>query len=157
MRVSFHSVHHPEGLPATHVVGRALVKPVAACVVPVMIGATVAVLQWTSAWPYFSVGLPVALGLASVWTHFTLRRTPAALHLRPGEAAVQSVYDVLRGHPIDWHPVLDARLTHSKTHLTLGLDTQTLTRSTWAEFDDIQDAVRNMRHVGTPSSSSPRS
>lgn len=117
-----------------------------------MIGATVAVLQWTSAWPFFSVGLPIALGLATVWTHFNLRRTSAALHLRPGQVAVQSVYDVLRGHPVEWRPLLDARLTHSETHLTLGLDTVTLSRSTWPEFDELQDAVRSMRRANTLSS-----
>lgn len=147
MKLSFHSIHHPEGLPPSHVVGHALVRPVAACVVPVMIAATVAVLQWTSAWPFFSVGLPIALGIASLWTHFDLHRKPAVLHLRPGQAAIQSVYDVMRDRSPDWRPLLDARLSHSKVNLTLGLSTLTIERSTWPEFDAVEDAVRDMRHA----------
>lgn len=151
MRVSFRSIYHPDGLPASHVFGRALVRPVAACVVPIMIGATVAVLEWTPVWPFFSVGLPLALGVATVWTHFTLRRQPAALHLRPGEAAVQSVWDVMRDHRIDWHPLLDARVSPSETLLTLRLNTVTLSRQTWPEFDALQEAVEDTRRAGSVS------
>jgi len=118
-----------------------------------MIAATVAVLQWTPVWPFFSVGLPVALGIASIWTHFDLRRKPAALHLQPGQAAVQSVYDVLRDRSIEWRPLLDVRLSHSKANLTLGLNTRTIERSTWPEFDAIQEAVRDMRRAGQSVSS----
>jgi len=157
MRETFHSTHHPGDTPRRYVIGEALVRPVAACVLPVMIGATASVLEWHPIWPYMAVGLPTALVAATAWTHFTLSWTPATLHLRANEVGVQSVAQVLYGRPPQWHPLLDARLTPNTIHLTVGLETVTLKRADWPEFDALQDAVRRARQTGQSASSHAQS
>jgi hypothetical protein len=139
---TFRSRHHPAGRPAAVVYGRALVRPLGACLTPIMIAATATALEGGSVFPLAAWGAPAALAVAWLWSRFRLAQAPAALHLRGGQAALQSVLDALHDRPLDWQPLLDVRITGDKTNLALGWDTVTLRRADWPEHDALQDALR---------------
>lgn len=141
MPTVFRSVDHPGGLPTAIVYSRALARPLGACVVPVMIGAAAAALQGLPAWGYLVWGLPSAVAAASVWTQFMLIKTPAEVHLRPGQAAVQSVHDVLYDHSPSWHPLYNVRLGRRYLDLSVGWRTYTCRAPRWPDFNRMQNTA----------------
>jgi hypothetical protein len=115
-----------------------------------MIGATVAALEGQSAWPFLVGGFPLALTVATVWTRFALSRTVAAIHLRDGECAVESVLEVLRRGPREWDPLYDVRETDGSIELFLDWTTYVCRRADWPEFTALRRAAR--RATGARSS-----
>lgn len=151
---TFHSHHHPENRSAGLVYARALIDPLAACSLPVMIGATTAALQGHATWPYLVWGFPGALLLASVWSQFTLATTIAEVRFRDGKCAVSSVHDVLRERPPEWASLYDVGEASGAVELYLGWTTHILSREDWPEFAELRSAAR--RATGMPSDSQPR-
>lgn len=147
---SFESRHHPGSRPRASVYAERLIGPLGACTLPIMIGATVAALEGQSVWPFLVWGFPLALGLASIWTQFALSRTVAAVHLRDGKCAVESVRDVLRRQPRDWEPLYDVRETGGSVELLLGWTTYECRRPDWPEFSELRRSAR--RATGTRAS-----
>lgn len=143
----FTSVHHPGDAPATLVYGRALVGPLGFCMLPVMIGAATAALQETSVLPFMVWGLPAALFVATVWTRFLLGTTPAEIHVRSHQAAVQSVHDCLRDAPLHWQWLHDARREHAALVVTMGFDTYRLRYDEWPDHAALLDALRAARRA----------
>ena len=149
---TFKSVHHPDGTPAALVYGRALARPLLACALPVMIGALAVALQGRDALAFVVAGLPAALLVATAWTHFHLRRTPAEIRVRiaphkgPDEAAVRSVADCLgRLAAPNWRPVLDLRLTKTAIQTSIGRTTYELSHAAWPDHDALLDALQQAR------------
>jgi len=138
----FKSTHHPGGSPWGLVYTRFLARPLAACTLPLMIGATTSALLGQPVWAYLVWGLPAALVLATVWTHFSMARTLAEVGLRPGQAAFRSVYDVLLDRSRDWEPIFDVRTTSWDTELSVGRTAYTLRPNRWPKYDALQDAAR---------------
>ncbi|WP_208425729.1 MULTISPECIES: hypothetical protein [Salinibacter] len=138
----FESTHHPDedawGLVYTRFLGR----PLGVCTVPLMVGATTSALLKQPIWAYLVWGLPAALILATVWTHFSLSRTPAEISFRPGQAAVRSVYDVLLDRPRDWRPIFNVRTTSFDVELAVGRTTYLLQPTQWPRFGALRDAAR---------------
>lgn len=141
----FRSRHHPGDDSAALVYGRAVARPIGACVVPLMIGATMSVLQSQDPLPYLTMGLPGAVALALTWTRFRLGSTPAALQIRGPQVAILSVRDVLRDAEPNWQPLFDVRVAPDAIHVTLGHDADTLRHTEWPEQDALADALRHAR------------
>lgn len=157
MLACFESVDHPEGRPRSHIIREALVPPLAGFSLPLMIGTTAAVLMGRGVLLTVVIGLPLVLLLASMYAHFRLGQVPAELCLRPGEASVRSVRDILYRTPRVWRPLYDARLEPTQTTLTIGWRTLRCTRHQWPEHEAIQDAVRRARRPLAPTTLSPSS
>ena len=152
MTSSFQSTSHPGSRRRAAVYAEQLIGPLGACTLPVMIGATVAALEGQSAWPFLVWGFPLALAVASVWTRFALSRTIAAVHLREGECAVESVYEVLQDGPREWENLYDVRESGGSIELFLEWTTYVCRRADWPEFTDLRRAAR--RATGATSSRS---
>ena len=73
----FKSQAHPGDAAAQVVYARSLVRPLGVCMLPIMIGALVTVLQGLPALTYLIVGFPAALLRAGVWTLFQMQATVA--------------------------------------------------------------------------------
>jgi len=142
MTTQFRSHLHPGERSKAQVYAQRLVGPIGTCTLPVMIGATVAVLQGETVWAYLVWGFPTALALASVWTQFTLSRTVVEVHLRGGQCAVQSLYDVLLDRPLQWDPLYGLQESEGQIELSFGWTTQVLRRTEWTHFTELRDAVR---------------
>lgn len=138
----FKSVHHPNGSPRGLVYAKALVGPLGASTVPVMIGATVAALQGQTVWEFLIGGFPAALIVAFVWTHFALSSTIAEVHLKPGKCALQSIRDVVQNAPREWHPLYNVKVTPSHLELALGWKTRECSRKDWPKYEQLRRAAQ---------------
>jgi hypothetical protein len=147
---TFESTYHPGDDPASRVWGRALVKPVGATVLPLMIAVTVSALQLGVVWPYVAWGLPAALGVATVWTRFRLGSLTAELRVQSGQVALRSVHDVLTGTPPEFEPLYDVRVTSRSLNLSLGWTALNLDARNWPEFEALKGALESARHGRDP-------
>lgn len=111
-----------------------------------MIGATTSALLGQAVWGYLVWGLPAAVLLSSVWTHFSMDRTLAEVHLRAGQAALRSVYDVLRDRALDWKPIFNVRTTSWHIELSIGRTTYELRNTDWPAFDRLGGVARRAFH-----------
>lgn len=144
--IRFVSRRHPGPSPWQWVFAVALVRPLTLCLLPLMIAALIAVLQGFPALLYLTIGFPAALLAASAWTVYQMMTTTAAVLVRPGFAAMQSVWDVvLRKRTMTWLPILDLRT--NPTHLILGLGdaSYVLDRTEWPNADALLDTLRTAR------------
>ncbi len=130
-----------------------IVGPLGTCTVPIMIGATASALEGNPVWGYLVWGFPVALLAASIWTHFALATTPAELHLRSGQCAVQTVYDVLYDRPLRWSNLYDVRVSSDRIEISVGWTTRLCRREDWPEFSQLRDASNRAVQPPLPSSS----
>jgi hypothetical protein len=155
LATAFRSTDHPGDTPAPAVYSRALAQPVGACVAPVMIGAAAAALQGDAAWGYLIWGLPAALLTATLWTQFWLMRTPAELHLHPGQAAVRSVHEVLYDRPLTWHALHSVQAGRWNVELSVGWRTYTCRPDEWPNYNRLRDAAQEaLRTPQQPTSQS---
>jgi hypothetical protein len=143
----FRSVDHPGTTPPAFVYGRALVRPIGVCMLPVMIGALVAALQGYPALSYLLVGFPGAIAVATLWTHYRLRTTLAEVRVRPDAAALRTIRECARDEPPVWQRVLDLRTTRSTLEATIGRGTYTIRTARWPEHDALLEALRHARDV----------
>ena len=149
MRV-FHSIHHPEETPSPLVYGRAVLTPLAFCLLPVMIGATAAALQHQLVWPFLAWGVPAALGAAVIWTRYQLGATPAEVCVRDHEAAVRSVHDCLGSHRAPhWEWIHEIRDGADALVVTMGFETYRFVHAAWPRHRDLQDALRDAQSAGS--------
>ena len=142
MPTVFESAYHPGDASWGLVYTRFLARPLAVCTLPLMIGATTSALLGETVWGYLVWGLPAALALATVWTHFTIARTPAEVAFRPGQAALRSVYEVLRDRPRTWEPLFSVRATRWDIELSVGRTTHMLKPDRWPDYNALRDAAR---------------
>ena len=144
--VVFESRRHPGTSSWQWVFAVALVRPLAMCVLPLMIAALIAVLQGFPALVYLTVGFPIALLLASVWTVYQMMATTVEILVRPGFAAIRSLWEVVfQRRAVTWLPILDLRT--NPTHLILGLGDASyiLERKQWPNADALLDTLRAAR------------
>ena len=141
----FRSVDHPGTAPPAVVYGRALVRPIGVCMLPVMIGALVAVLQGFPVLSYLLIGFPGAIAVAMLWTHYRMRTTLAEIRVRPDAAALRTVWECARREPPAWRRVLDLRTTRSTIEATIGRGTYVLRTARWPEHDALLEALRHAR------------
>lgn len=117
-----------------------------------MIGATTSALLNQPIWAYLVWGLPAAIALATVWTRFSLSRTVAEIALRPGQAALRSVYDVLQDRPLSWEPIYKVRATSWNTEVSVGRTTHVLQPKDWPDYEALREGAKN---AFRPNASSP--
>ena len=151
----FRSVHHPGDTPSGVVYTRALAGPIGACTVPLMIGATTSALLQQSVWPFLVWGLPLAVLCATGWAHFTLTRQIAELHLRAGQAALRSVWDVMRDRSAEWHALHNVKTTAAGVELSIGWAAYELRRVDWAQFPQMQAQNEEAFRADRPTQSAP--
>lgn len=149
----FRSRRYPGSQSRAWVVASYIVEPLAMCMLPVMIGALIAVLEGYPVLPFLTVGFPLALVLAMTWTVFQVFGTIAEVHVRPGAAAVRTVSEALRSPPppLVWKPIFELRTASSMIVVALGDATYELPRQQWPEADALLDALQAARQP-TPSS-----
>ena len=145
-RASFHSLEHPGGLSRRWTFARRLVAPLATCFLPLMIGALVAVLQTYDALPFLTIGFPLALALAAAWTFYRMHATPAEVHVRPGMAAVRSVWAAAGPERrLQWRPIYELRFDPSTITAGIGDAAYEFDRQSWPEADALLTALHAAR------------
>lgn len=143
MPTTFKSVHHPGNTPWGLVYTQFLARPLGVCTVPLMIGATTSALLGQPVWAYLVWGLPSALTLATVWTHFSMSRTLAEVRFQSGHAALRSVSDVLRNRPLEWKPIFHVRTTSWHLELSVGRTTHEMSPASWPDYQALCEAARH--------------
>jgi hypothetical protein len=115
---------------------------------PVMIAALLAVLQGFPALTYLTIGFPVAIVVAVLWTVFRMQATVAEILVRPGAAAVVTVWQVTgTPRPPAWKPIYEIR-THAKEFsFGLGDASYEMDRSHWSDADALIHALRAARNA----------
>ena len=152
----YRSTAHPGERSLAAVFGIAVVTPLANCMLPVMIVTLVALLEGVFFLPYFLVASLAALGVASLWTHFALRSTPAAIQVKGDRAAVSTIWEVLQPFPhFDWRPVYDLRDHSEGLTVTIGYDYYLLYRANWPRLASLADVLEQARDAAYPHSPLP--
>lgn len=141
MQTVFKSVYHPDGRTPGLVYTEALVKPIGACMSPLMIGATAAALQGDPVLGYLIWGVPAAFVVATLWTHFRLSSTPAELHLRSDQVALQSVQDVILNREPEWDPLYNVRVSAEYLEISVRWNTQRFRRREWPNYDRLRETA----------------
>ena len=150
----FRSIHHPGDMPPPLVYGRALLAPLAFCLLPVMISATAAALQQQPIGPFLTWGPPAALGAAALWTRYQLSATPAEVHVRDHEAAVRSVQGCLMANqPLHWEWIHEIRESSEGLIVTMGFETYRFPHASWADTRSLRDALRSAQSAGSTTAS----
>lgn len=141
---TFRSTAYPDA-PAGLVYARALSKPLAACVLPVMTIATAAALLGEPVLTEALWGMAAALVVAAGWARFDLRRTVAEVRVRGGEASLRTVWACLHGQPASWVPVLDVRSTGGVVGLGAGDAEMELDGAYWPQQAALLEALADAR------------
>lgn len=115
-----------------------------------MIGATASALQGQPVWGYVIWGFPSALVVAILWTQFTLSTTAAELHLRPGQVALRTVYDVLRQKSTPWKPLYKVQVSHAQIELSVGWNTHVLRPRDWPKYEELKEYAQRAHHSAAP-------
>lgn len=151
----FRSTAHPGGASVALAYSQAMVPPLAATLIPLMLFALAAVLTGRRLWPYFFWAGPPALAVAWAWARFQMRRVPAEVCVRPAQnaAAVRSVHDVLHGTLLTWHHAARLRTereAHESTalRLDLGDTSHRLLLDRWPEADALREALHRAVRSG---------
>lgn len=140
---TFASKSHPHSLPWAAVYGRALVRPIAACMLPVMILTLVAVLEGVLIFPGLLWASGGALLTASAWTSFRLQREVAEIRISPDIVCVRTVWDVLNNARTEWAQVLDVRDYGTWAHVMIGFTSYEIDRDRWERYEDL---VAGLKH-----------
>lgn len=136
------SVQHPGSRSRSYVFSTGLMKPLAACMLPVMIGALMAMLEGLPVLQYLYVGFPLALGIAAIWTSIDSGRKLAEIHLRPDSIAVRTVMESAEPRePLSWFRLLDVRVLNSEIKITVGYDIFVLEREKWPDFELLKSEL----------------
>lgn len=129
-------------MPWQVVYGRSLVRPLAACMLPVMIITLVAVLEGVRILPGALWAAGGALLLASSWTTFRIQVEVAEIQIAEDFIAVRTVWDILKNVDPQWERILDVRDYGRWMHVTIGLSSYELDRKRWPHYDELAGALR---------------
>lgn len=144
----FRSRAHPGKAPWGLVYARRFVRPFAYCVLPVMIGALLAVLQGFTVLAFLTVGLPLAILIASGWTLYQMASTLAEIWVRPGAAMARTIGEYIRKQAIPaWKPIFELRTSAESLVVGLGDAYYTLARDDWPDADALLEGLRKARHA----------
>jgi hypothetical protein len=149
VRHVFFSAHHPGGRSKPAIAGAALVRPLGFCMLPVMLGALVSMLQGFDALPYLTVGFPIAGACATAWTWIKVRGDVCEIHIHDNSVAVRSMMDAaLPASNLNWKRLIHLESEGSHADLTLGLSSLRLSQSDWPEWTHILSALRHASTTG---------
>ena len=109
-----------------------MVRPLAVCMLPVMIVTLVVVLQGLPVTVAAGVGGPLAVLCAAAWTAFRLRMTVAELVVAPALAGYRTVWECASEHPGPvLQPLLEVRREPTGTYVALGTESLRLDDADW--------------------------
>lgn len=142
----FQSIHHPRGMSRVMLYAQWLVRPLAVCMLPIMILTLVEVLQGGDVLPYLYVGFPAAIILASLWTGFRMRSAPAEIVVSGPFAEVRTVLEVLSGTASrPWRIVLEVRKSADHIQLALGESVYDFAVSEWPDSGALLRGLQGAR------------
>lgn len=126
------------GFSTVSLVGQAIAAPFGACMLPVMIGALVAMLQAGDPLPFLIFGFPAALAVAWFWTVQRLKAAIVEIEFHGSFVALRSAWEVATGHAAGiGSAVLDVRQSNVGLVVTAGLDSFDLDRLQFERFDEL--------------------
>jgi hypothetical protein len=144
---TFTSTAHPGDASWQRVAGRAFVRPFTVCILPIMIGALLTVLQGYPALLYLLIGFPVAILVAASWTLFRMQATVAEIHVRPGAAAVRSIWDCAHNRALQWMPIFELRTEKQNLTVALGDTTYELDGASWPDAQALLATLQQARYA----------
>ena len=151
----FKSLSHPGSSPAPLVYGRSLVRPLAFCMLPLMIFASLNVLTGVDPFSLLLWSVPGAYLLATAWTFYTLQGTLAEIILHEGAAAVRTVWEVAsKKKDLRWWYILGVKANGSGLLVTVGHTVYDLQADDWPSLSDLRSALEEaateaaLRHRG---------
>ena len=138
----------PGGYSTVSLVGQAIGAPFGACMLPVMIGALVAMLQGRDALPFLLFGFPAAMAVAWFWTVQRLKGDIMEVEFHGSFVALRSAWEVATGYSAGiGSAVLDIRETQTGLIVTAGLDTHALGRLQFESFDELTRCFKEARRL----------
>ena len=141
---SFRSNEHPRVASKASVAAAALAKPIGFCMLPVMIGALVTMLQGFYALGFLLYGFPIASVVALGWTWIRVRSQIVEIHFDRDLVGVRSLMDAaLPASPLILKRLIDVDADQRPAWITLGLDHYQLHPSLWPEWNMIQHALHS--------------
>lgn len=143
----FISRAHPGDASAPAVFASAVVRPLAACMLPLMVVTLVDVLQGGSVVAYIGFAYPLALLVATLVTGFLLRTRPAELHVTADAAAVRTVWECLTDAPYGFGPVVDLRQQRDGFVVTIGHTTFEERAADWPDATLLVETLTTARHA----------
>lgn len=137
----YRSVDHPDGRPRSWEYAAALVRPIGVCMLPVMIGALVAMLEGMPALRYVTVGSPIAIGIASIWTWIRVRDdvVEVCISTEKQGVSVYSRHDAASPRrPVSLMRLFNVQFdSEDRVVLTLGHEEFRLDPDGFPEIDDL--------------------
>lgn len=125
--------------------GLAIGRPLAVCMLPLMIAASVMMLGGRDPLPFLLASTPAAAAVAWFWARQTLRGTVVEVRIVGSSVTVRSSWEVAIGRPAGpGASVLDVRRDGDRILVTLGLDTVRLSAS---DFPDPDSLVRRLEEA----------
>lgn len=143
--IIFRSKFHPGDTSWHWTFARWYVTPLSMCILPVMIGALMAVLQGYPALIFLTVGAPLGIGLAALWTQMRIYTTLAELHIRPGAVALRTVWESLRDDALRWYPIFELRDSPTTISVAVGDFSQDLPKWAWPQPEAILSSLKAAR------------
>ncbi len=146
MEVVFHSQNHPQEALRTALFGTAVVRPLGITMIPIMIGALVAMLGSRSPLDWLYFGFPIAVAVSSAWTVLQLRRQTVEVRIRDESVRALSAWDAavpvaaVRGLSL-----VDLRYESGRLSLTLGHDTRVLFLNEWPDPTALREALQGAK------------
>ncbi|MBO6577202.1 MAG: hypothetical protein JJ896_17855 [Rhodothermales bacterium] len=141
------SRHHPGEVGRSVLFGASMVKPLGACMIPVMLGALTSMLTAQPVLRFLTIGFPVALAVASAWTVFQLLRRAVEVETSGEAVRIRSAWDVAGGRVPEWLSVLDVRREDPWISIVLGHDARRLRISDWPNSAKLEAVVREAAHA----------
>lgn len=142
---------HPGGTSFALVWGSALLRPLAATMLVVMLGALTRALLEEDPLDLVVWAAPLAVLVAMGWTALTLRRRPAELVADPatGRADIRSVWDVVRGAPLHLRPVWAARRDRGEWLVPIGTQVTVLRPEDWSDPHAVESLLNEASLAAT--------
>ncbi|NNE71334.1 MAG: hypothetical protein HKN29_13345 [Rhodothermales bacterium] len=135
------SVLHPGHRSVAALFGAELVRPLAACMLPVMLGALSFMLVGRDPLGWLTTGFPIAMALASSWTVFQLRRRVVEVRIREEAVRLRSAWQVASNQRDEWVSLLDVRREPSGLLVTLGHDSRWLIVQDWPDLARVEKSL----------------
>lgn len=139
---TFRSIRHPGPRTKAVVAATALVRPLGFCMLPVMIGALVTMLQGYWALPWLTVGFPIASACALAWTWIRIRHDVCEITISDGRVSARSVFEAAEPvSPANWKWLIDLHDHGDYARATIGLSSIRLDRDEWPRWHAMIPAL----------------
>ncbi len=136
------SILHPGHRSPAVLFGSEIVRPLAACMLPVMLGALTYMLTGRDPLRFLTLGFPLGMIVASGWTVFQLRRRVAEVVIRGEAVRIRSAWQVAARQNEDWVSLLDVRRESSGLVVTLGHDSRHLLSADWPNLARMEEILQ---------------